>query len=71
MKISKKPSKNENSFPKEESNSRTPGNLSDVLTTTLLRQGHFYYSIFQFLACQHHGASKYQLLLRMKIMIDR
>ena len=51
MKISKKLSKNENSFPKGESNSRSPDNQSDVLTTTLPRQGQFCYSILEIRLC--------------------
>ena len=38
MKISKKPSKIENSFPKGESNSQTPGYQSDILVTTPPKQ---------------------------------
>ena len=38
MKISKKPSKTENSFPQGESNSQTPGYQADILVTTPRKQ---------------------------------
>ena len=51
MKISKKPSKNENSFPEGESNSQTPGFEADMLVTTPRRQEHFVHSILRTRIC--------------------